>query len=566
MTAWLTDTLITTGALIALVLVLRRPVSRWLGAPMAYALWSLPVLRLLLPPLVLPAEMAPVAEAMPQPAEPVTLTYATFETVPEASLAPVPPQAALPWDEILLSIWLGGALAFIAWRVWTYSEMRRRLLVSARPVGEAERIRLVETPDVTAPLAFGVLDKVVALPAGFMGQEDRFARDLAIAHELAHHKGHDLLANFAAQLVLALHWFNPLAWYGWRAMRRDQEAACDARVMAGRAEAERARYALLIANFATGSRFALAAPMACPILGEKSIIHRLRSLAMPDISRRRRVAGKAGFLAAILALPLTATITYAEASAQVEEVPVPPSAPAAPEAPMPPAAPDAPEPPEAPEAPDIAYEIRAARMEADEARKHADKARELAERHRAIAMEMSRRHAGEAGELADEARRHADEMRREAMKVAEQYRVMMVDENGRARNFTFSGENAFDEKEFEKLMEGFEERMSEFEALDRYFAEGGPFEKKMRKFEAQMRKFEMDAVDCEDDETVTRKLSDGKEIVIRCTTRLSRQNVSMVTPVSFVRASALSPASDEACKEKPRPARSPRAVAIARVS
>jgi beta-lactamase regulating signal transducer with metallopeptidase domain len=566
MTAWLTDTLITTGALIALVLVLRRPVSRWLGAPMAYALWSLPVLRLLLPPLVLPAEMAPVAEAMPQPAEPVTLTYAAFETVPEAAPAPVPLQAGLPWDEILLSIWLGGALAFIAWRVWTYSEMRRRLLASARPVGEAARVRLVETPDVTAPLAFGVFDKVVALPAGFMGQEDRFARDLAIAHELAHHKGHDLLANFAAQLVLALHWFNPLAWYGWRAMRRDQEAACDARVMAGRAEAERARYALLIANFATGSRFALAAPMACPILGEKSIIHRLRSLAMPDISRRRRVAGKAGFLAAILALPLTATITYAEASAQVEEVPVPPSAPAAPEAPMPPAAPDAPEPPEAPEAPDIAYEIRAARMEADEARKHADKARELAERHRAIAMEMSRRHAGEAGELADEARRHADEMRREAMKVAEQYRVMMVDENGRARNFTFSGENAFDEKEFEKLMEGFEERMSEFEALDRYFAEGGPFEKKMRKFEAQMRKFEMDAVDCEDDETVTRKLSDGKEIVIRCTTRLSRQNVSMVTPVSFVRASAPSPASDEACKEKPRPARSPRAVAIVRVS
>lgn len=566
MTAWLTDTLITTGALIALVLVLRRPVSRWFGASMAYALWSLPILRLLLPPLVLPAEMAPVAEAVPQPVEPAMLTYAAFESVPVAALNPVsPPEPALPWSEILLSIWLGGALAFIIWRVWTYAELRRRLLAPARPVGEAERVRLLETSEVSAPLAFGVFDKVVALPVGFMGQEDRFARDLAIAHELAHHKGHDLLANFAAQLVLALHWFNPLAWYGWRAMRRDQEAACDARVMAGRAEAERARYALLIANFAAGSRFALAAPMACPILGEKSIIHRLRSLAMPDISRRRRLAGKTGFMAAILALPLTATITYAEASAQVEEVPVPPSAPAAPDAPLPPAAPEAPVPPEAPLAPEIAHEIRTARLEADEALKHAERARELAERHRAVAMEMSRRHTAEAGKLADEARRHAEEMRREAMKIAQQYRVMAVDDDGTARNFAFSGENAFDEKEFEKHMEGFEERMSNFKALDSYFAEGGPFEKSMREFEAQMREFELEAIDCEEDATVRRKLPNGREIVIRCATRLSRQDVSMVMPVNFVRSATSSP-SAETCKDEARPARSLRTVAIARIS
>ena len=111
-----------------------------------------------------------------------------------------------------------------------------------------------------------------------------------------------MLANFAAQLVLALHWFNPLAWYGWRAMRRDQEAACDHRVITGRTEAERARYALLLANTAAGARFALAAPMACPVLGEKSIIHRLRNLARPGPSRRRQMAGKAGLAAAVLAL------------------------------------------------------------------------------------------------------------------------------------------------------------------------------------------------------------------------------------------------------------------------
>ena len=46
------DTLLWTGALVAVVLVLRRPVSRHFGAHAAYALWALPVARLVLPPIV----------------------------------------------------------------------------------------------------------------------------------------------------------------------------------------------------------------------------------------------------------------------------------------------------------------------------------------------------------------------------------------------------------------------------------------------------------------------------------------------------------------------------------
>jgi hypothetical protein len=200
--------------------------------------------------------------------------------------------------------------------------MRRNLLAEARPVGEVGKIRLVETPAVSAPVAFGVTDKVVALPMLFMALEDRTARDLAIAHELAHHRGRDLVANILAQPVLALHWFNPLAWLAWRAMRRDQEAACDARVIAARGHGERARYAQVIASFAAGPRLALAAPMACPILGEKSIIHRLRSLTMDDVSRGRRLLGRGLLVAGGLALPFTATVTYAASE--------PPEAPAAP--------------------------------------------------------------------------------------------------------------------------------------------------------------------------------------------------------------------------------------------
>lgn len=313
--SWLVDTLLVSGALIALVLLLRRPVARIFGPGMAYALWALPLLRLLIPPITLPAD--PV-EAAP--------LFVTVLTNPDpVSAAPAPAWTLAP---LLQAVWLGGALAYLGWRLWQYRAMRRRLLAGAIGVGEAEGVRLVEAPEVRSPVAFGLRDRVVALPPGFMAMTPRRERDLAIAHELEHHRGRDLAVNIAMQPLLALHWFNPLAWAGWRALRRDQEAACDARVLAGREADTRAAYGRLIAAFACNPSPTLASPLACPILPEKSIVHRLRSLTMTEPTKTRRLAGRLLIGAAALALPLTATITYA---GNETASPVTPKAPAAPE-------------------------------------------------------------------------------------------------------------------------------------------------------------------------------------------------------------------------------------------
>jgi len=178
---FLVDTLVYTGLLIVLVLALRAPVARWFGPQVAYALWALPLLRLFMPPLQLPASMAPTV----QTAEPVLLA------APEAPLLPVyeAAPAALSFAVALPVLWLAGAAVFIAWRTQQYFAMRETYLADARPVGEVGRIRLVETPAADLPLALGIRDKVVALPLGFMALHDRAARDLAIAHELAHHRG-----------------------------------------------------------------------------------------------------------------------------------------------------------------------------------------------------------------------------------------------------------------------------------------------------------------------------------------------------------------------------------------
>ena len=300
MSAFLFDTLIWTAALIALVLVLRRPVTRWFGAPMAYSLWALPVLRLALPPIELPAWLAPTPEPAPETAPTPTEFIIEVPSEPAAgATAPVEAStgvwdtlAGLPLTEAALTIWLGGAAVFLYLRFSAYFRLRAELTQDAREVGTTKgplgTIRLLETPGTPAPLAFGVVDPVIAVPPGFMARVDREARDLALEHDLQHHRGCDLLINIVVQPLFALHWFNPLGRFGWLALRRDQEAACDARVIASRPKETRkqtrALYANVIASFAAGPNVALAAPMACPVLGDKSIIQRLRNLNMTDQS------------------------------------------------------------------------------------------------------------------------------------------------------------------------------------------------------------------------------------------------------------------------------------------
>nr|WP_137678232.1 M56 family metallopeptidase [Parerythrobacter lutipelagi] len=442
---FLLETLLWTGVLIGIVLLLRRPVSRWLGPQAAYALWALPFARLLMPPLELPAWLAPAEPAAPDAS--FTYTVMTSEEA-AAPLAATPAAEPVNWLAIALVIWALGTTAFLVRRFQQYFAMRRELLAEARPMGEAGKVRLIETPATNAPIAFGVRDKIIALPLGFMALTERTTRDLALEHELAHHRGHDLLANFAVQPLFAMHWFNPLGWVGWRAMRRDQEAACDARVIASRGTEHKGAYASVIAGFATGPHVALAAPMACPVLGDKSIIHRLRSLTMSDISPRRRTAGRALMAAGLLALPLTATITYASA----------PAAPAAPAAPLSSLAPGAVPVPPAPPAPPLPMMLQAApdiEVEVDEngdtvrverrvivhntSEKHADGSEHPAkhvERKVMIRDPENKLSAADRDKIMAEVRRSLDEADAEIDAAMHQMRVAKIELDGAKHGMT----------------------------------------------------------------------------------------------------------------------------------
>ncbi|MBC2777259.1 M56 family metallopeptidase [Parasphingopyxis marina] len=313
MTEWIFDTLLWTTILMALVMALRAPVARLFGAKIAYALWVLPAARLFMPPMIEEIVVpAPVAHPV---AAPVT------SMAPEIVASVQAIEAAGPnWAAIGISLWLGGAALLFLWRIGAYLQDCSEILGDAREIEIIGDIRLVEAFGVRGPLAFGLFRKYVAVPATFFRDFSDRERELALAHEVSHHRSGDLFVNFAAFVILCLHWFNPVAWYAWRAFRFDQEAACDARILASTQEEDHPIYGRAVAKAASGRPLMFASALD----STNSLKKRLKTMTMNDKSKFRRIAGIAAIGTGLaLALPLTATVSYAitqEPSAEEREM------------------------------------------------------------------------------------------------------------------------------------------------------------------------------------------------------------------------------------------------------
>jgi beta-lactamase regulating signal transducer with metallopeptidase domain len=271
------------SAAMLLVLMLRGPFARLLGAGPAYALWAVPALRLVMPPL---PQLAP---GLPHlvPAE-------TFVVFVGDAAAPLPPEGGPgPWMPWLLALWAGGAAAFLLWQWLGYSRFLAELNRSARLVGAHAGLPLVESEAVEGPLALGLLDRRIVVPADFGRRYNAAERRLALDHEAVHHRRGDLWWNHVGLLILALNWFNPIAWAAFRAFRADQELACDARVTATAGPEACHDYARALIKSA--SRPGLIA--ACPLNHADQLKRRLKMMKSHRQSRTRMFTGAAAVLA-----------------------------------------------------------------------------------------------------------------------------------------------------------------------------------------------------------------------------------------------------------------------------
>lgn len=249
--SWVLQTGLVVSLLIVVILVIRRPFARMFGANAAYALWSLPLIRIFLPGLSVPQNWLPsYLRPAPEPAP-------TFDFLPEIAVEPMEvsnslrvsesvPEPTLSMVSILMAVWLGVAILWFVYQLYQQSRFKTGLRAesdepNAALLDEIEhaamRVGLRNAPqtrisqDGLGPLVTGVLKPLVILPQNFEGAFDLQQRHFALVHEFAHIKRFDLWVALATLIFRAVNWPNPLVHYAANKMRGDQEAACDAFVI-----------------------------------------------------------------------------------------------------------------------------------------------------------------------------------------------------------------------------------------------------------------------------------------------------------------------------------------------
>ena len=160
-------------------------------------------------------------------------------------------------------VWLCGAVFAVGLAVWRHARF-----AAAIKAGRA------------GPAAVGVIRPRLVIPADFAERFTPEERALVRAHERAHIDRLDARHNAVAALASWLCWFNPLLPLAARALRLDQELACDASVLEQRPETRRLYARTLLRTHQDAATPLLGCQWRGP--GQHPLEARIRMLARPS--------------------------------------------------------------------------------------------------------------------------------------------------------------------------------------------------------------------------------------------------------------------------------------------
>jgi hypothetical protein len=182
-------------------------------------------------------------------AEPVSTSLPNETTLAAAGMAPKAYGAARsePPREESISLWPAFIWCLVAVAVAAYvlagqvllrmfcakcgavhdSDLLRRVRKLARRLGLSAPVRVVESPRLATPVAFGTLRPTIALPAGFAGEFEADEQEAMLVHELAHLAAGDPAWQQVVHLLCAVLWWQPAVWLLRRRLRVVCETAAD---------------------------------------------------------------------------------------------------------------------------------------------------------------------------------------------------------------------------------------------------------------------------------------------------------------------------------------------------
>jgi beta-lactamase regulating signal transducer with metallopeptidase domain len=280
----------------------------------------------------------PIAD--PSPPQPIAVPeiYGHEPALPAAAVAAAdlaPGVAAAPawwtglgWEHAVVAAWLAGLVTLLlryvlgvvfVWRIGrqatpvTDAAWLAVLRETARCLAVRRRVALLESSRCTIPMTWGLRRPMVLLPTASRAWPGE-RRQAVLAHELAHVKRGDCLAQLVAQAARAVYWFNPLVWLAWRRLLAESERACDDLVLLqGSKASDYAEQLLRVAAGAKGEGLLSSAAIA---MARPSQLEG-RLLAILDETRNRRRLTRA--VVAVALLLMTAAVVPLSIIKAVEE-------------------------------------------------------------------------------------------------------------------------------------------------------------------------------------------------------------------------------------------------------
>ena len=201
------------------------------------------------------------------------------------------------WVRWFVPFWAAG-VAVQAGRLWlglARTRKLRRAGVCAAPrewraavhrigerLGIQDRATLLESTLVDVPSVAGCLRPFILLPVGAFRRLARAQGEMILAHELAHIRRRDPLANLIQSSIEAVLFYHPVVWWISACVRQEREYCCD-------------EIAVALHNDPLGYARSLAGleklrqewPLATVGAGGGSLPQRVRRLTMPPAASRK---------------------------------------------------------------------------------------------------------------------------------------------------------------------------------------------------------------------------------------------------------------------------------------
>jgi len=218
--------------------------------PQNLTIWqaqSLPESHIYAPDRTMPGYSLVVENLIPPP------VYQNLNTQNTMPGQPPQPHGIVWWPNIFAWFWLTGAVIMMLYGAISYYMLSLKM-AKAGLVG----VNVYKAENISTPFVLGVFKPKIYLPPNLKSHE----YDYILLHEQTHISRMDHIVKLIAYFILALHWFNPLAWVSFLLMGKDMEMSCDEHVIKKMGGGIKKDYSMTLLSMATGNRIIGAGPLA----------------------------------------------------------------------------------------------------------------------------------------------------------------------------------------------------------------------------------------------------------------------------------------------------------------